>query len=79
MAALGGADKYRRADAHFCITTALTLAPASIVAPLEFLRLPVIAIIGYLVYAEELFILGLLGAIMIIGANILNLRRTEVN
>jgi len=65
--------------AHFCITTALTLAPASIVAPLEFLRLPLIALIGYLVYAEELFIFVLFGAIIIIGANILNLRRTEVN
>ena len=65
--------------AHFCITTALTLAPASIVAPLEFLRLPLIALIGYLVYAEELSIFVLFGAIIIIGANILNLRRTEVN
>ncbi|MBT5799688.1 MAG: EamA family transporter, partial [Alphaproteobacteria bacterium] len=55
------------------------LAPASIVAPLEFLRLSLIALIGYLVYAEELFIFVLFGAIIIIGANILNLRRTEVN
>ena len=63
--------------AHFCITTALTLAPASIVAPLEFLRLPLIAVIGYFVYAEalSLFILG--GAILIIGANIANLRKAE--
>ena len=63
--------------AHFCITTALTLAPASIVAPLEFLRLPLIAVIGYFVYAEalSLFILG--GAILIVGANIVNLRKAE--
>ena len=63
--------------AHFCITSALAQAPASIVEPLEFLRLPLIAVIGYFVYAEalSLFILG--GAILIIGANIANLRKAE--
>ena len=63
--------------AHFCITTALTLAPASIVAPLEFLRLPLIAVVGYLVYAEALSIFILVGAILIVGANIANLRNAE--
>ena len=63
--------------AHFCITTALTLAPASIVAPLEFLRLPLIAVIGYFVYAEALSLFTLGGAILIIGANIANLRKAE--
>ena len=63
--------------AHFCITTALTLAPASIVAPLEFLRLPLIAVVGYLVYAEALSIFILVGAILIVGANIANLRNAK--
>ena len=60
--------------AHFCITTALTLASATIVAPLEFLRLPVIAVAGYFVYAEALSIFVLIGAILIVGANIANIR-----
>ena len=60
--------------AHFCITTALTLASATIVAPLEFLRLPLIAVAGYFVYAEALSIFVLIGAILIIGANIANIR-----
>jgi len=60
--------------AHFCITTALTLASATIVAPLEFLRLPLIAVVGYFVYAEALSIFVLIGAILIIGANIVNIR-----
>ena len=64
-------------SAHFCITTALTLAPASIVAPLEFLRLPLIAVVGYLVYAEALSIFILFGAILIVGANIANLRNAK--
>ena len=60
--------------AHFCITTALTLAPANIAAPLEFLRLPLIAVVGYFVYAEALSIFVLLGAILIVVANIANIK-----
>ena len=60
--------------AHFCITSALTLAPASVVAPLEFLRLPLIAVVGYFAYDEALSIFVLIGAILIVGANIVNLK-----
>ena len=60
--------------AHLCITTALTLAPANIAAPLEFLRLPLIAVVGYFVYAEALSIFVLLGAILIVVANIANIK-----
>ena len=60
--------------AHFCITTALMLAPATVVAPLEFLRLPLIAVVGYFVYAEALSVFVFIGAILIIGANIANIR-----
>ena len=59
--------------AHLCITTALTLAPAAIVAPVDFLRLPVVAIVGLLVYAEALDPFVLLGAVVIFGANYLNI------
>lgn len=40
--------------AHFCITNALAIAPATVVVPIDFVRLPVIAIIGMLVYGEAL-------------------------
>ncbi|MGR3467426.1 MAG: DMT family transporter, partial [Shimia sp.] len=40
--------------AHFCMTTALSLAPASVVMPIDFVRLPVIALIGMAFYAEPL-------------------------
>ena len=63
--------------AHFCITSALTLAPASVVAPLEFLRLPLIAVVGYFAYDEALSIFVLIGAIMIVGANIANLKTRQ--
>ena len=61
--------------AHFCLTTALSLAPATLVTPVDFLRLPVIAIIGILVYAEPVDAFVIVGAIVIFGANYLNLWR----
>ena len=61
-------------SAHFCLTTALSLAPASIVMPIDFLRLPVIALVGWLLYAEALDPWILAGGAVILGANWLNLR-----
>ncbi|BBU56555.1 DMT transporter permease [Mameliella alba] len=59
--------------AHFCLTTALSLAPATVVMPIDFARLPVIALVGMLVYAEALDPLVLLGALVIFGANYANI------
>jgi drug/metabolite transporter (DMT)-like permease len=60
--------------AHFCLTKSLTLAPASIVMPIDFVRLPLIAIIGMLFYGEFVDIYVFLGAILILIANYLNLK-----
>ncbi|KPQ07263.1 MAG: Permeases of the drug/metabolite transporter (DMT) superfamily [Rhodobacteraceae bacterium HLUCCA12] len=62
-------------SAHFSLTSALGHAPASIVAPMEFARLPIIAMIGFWLYAEALDPLVFLGAAIIVSANSLNLRR----
>ena len=59
--------------AHFCLTSALSVAPASVVMPLDFVRLPVIALIGVMLYAEPLDPMVLLGAALIFGANYLNI------
>lgn len=61
--------------AHFCLTTALSLAPATLITPVDFLRLPVIAIIGVLVYSEPVDAFVILGATVIFGANYLNIWR----
>ncbi|MCY4101612.1 MAG: DMT family transporter [Rhodobacteraceae bacterium] len=58
--------------AHYCITRALELAPAVIVAPLDFLRLPLIAVIGMLFYGEIIDIFIISGAILIVCANYAN-------
>jgi len=60
--------------AHFCLTTALKLAPATVVMPIDFIRLPLIAVIGMLLYAEALDPWVFLGAAVIFGANYLNIR-----
>jgi drug/metabolite transporter (DMT)-like permease len=59
--------------AHFSLTRALTLAPASVVAPMEFARLPVIAVVGMLLYGEPLEIAVLFGAVLILAGNTANI------
>ncbi|WP_323764286.1 DMT family transporter [Marinovum sp.] len=59
--------------AHFCLTTALKLAPAAVVMPIDFARLPVIALVGMWVYFEPLDLLVLAGAAIIFGGNYLNI------
>ena len=60
-------------SAHFCITTALSLAPATIVLPIDFGRLPVIALIGLWLYGEPVNLAVILGALVIFAANYLNI------
>lgn len=59
--------------AHLCITSALKLAPATIVMPIDFTRLPLIAIIGMIFYNEPLDLWVIVGAIIIFGSNYLNI------
>lgn len=60
--------------AHFCLTTALSLAPASVIIPVDFLRLPVAIAIGWLLYGEQLELPVLLGAALILIGILTNLR-----
>lgn len=59
--------------AHFCLTTALSIAPATVVVPMDFARLPVIAIAAMLLYGEPLELWVFVGAAIIFGANYLNI------
>lgn len=60
--------------AHACLTTALSLAPASVVIPIDFTRLPLIALIGALFYDEPIGWALVVGAGLIIAANLINIR-----
>ncbi len=64
--------------AHFCLTKALSLVPATIVAPLDFVRLPAIAVVGLIVYSEPIDIWVIMGALLIFSGNYLNLSRQNV-
>jgi drug/metabolite transporter (DMT)-like permease len=61
-------------SAHYALTSALGYAPASIVAPMEFVRLPVVALVGMALYGEPLSPAVLVGAAVIILGNLVNLR-----
>ena len=63
--------------AHFCLTSALSIAPAAVVMPIDFVRLPVIAVVGALVYAEALDPFVFLGAAFIFAGNYLNITRGQ--
>ncbi|MBC9246456.1 DMT family transporter [Paracoccus sp. 11-3] len=60
--------------AHFCIASALKLAPATLVMPFDFLRLPVIAVVGLLLYNEPIGPWVIVGGALILGGNYLNIR-----
>lgn len=59
--------------AHLCLTNALAVAPATVVVPLDFVRLPVIALVGMALYGEALDVYVVLGAAIIFIANYLNI------
>ena len=61
-------------SAHYCLTSALGAAPASLVAPMEFIRLPIIALIGMLIYGEPILISVFIGALLIVTGNLINIR-----
>lgn len=64
--------------AHFCLTTALGIAPAMIVMPMDFLRLPALAIVGLILYGEPITLAILAGSVLILCGNFLNLRSEVV-
>lgn len=59
--------------AHYSLTSALGYAPASIVAPMEFVRLPVITAVGLWLYGEPVSAAVGVGAILILTGNLIGL------
>jgi len=62
-------------SAHFCLGKALSLAPATIVAPMDFIRLPIAAMVGVLLYREPLLATVFIGGGVILLANYLNIKQ----
>jgi drug/metabolite transporter (DMT)-like permease len=57
---------------HLCLTNAFRSGDAIVVIPLDFLRIPLIAVVGYAFYAERLDPFVFLGAAFIIGGILWN-------
>ncbi|WP_146686640.1 DMT family transporter [Bradyrhizobium canariense] len=61
---------------HYCMARAMLHADATVVVPMDFLRVPLTAIAGWLIYSERLDVFTVLGAILILTGNLLNLKPT---
>ena len=59
---------------HWCLTNAFRAGDASMVMPLDFMRIPLIAVVGWWLYGESLDPLVFLGAGLIITGILWNLR-----
>ncbi len=60
--------------AHYCLARALVHGEATVVMPMDFLRLPLMGLVGWLVYAERLDAYAAAGALLILAGNLLTLR-----
>jgi len=59
---------------HYCLSNAFRAGDATLVVPLDFMRIPLIAVVGWAFYGEKLDIFVLLGALIIVTGVLWNLR-----
>jgi len=59
---------------HYCMARAMLHADATVVIPMDFLRVPLTATVGWLIYSERLDLFTVLGAALILTGNLLNLK-----
>jgi drug/metabolite transporter (DMT)-like permease len=59
---------------HYCMARALLHADATIVVPMDFLRVPLAALTGWLGYSEKVDAYVAAGAALILAGNLLNLK-----
>jgi drug/metabolite transporter (DMT)-like permease len=65
--------------AHYCMTRAFKIADAMVVAPVDFFRLPLIAVVGALFYAEPFDPAVILGAALIFAGVYFSISREHVH
>ena len=59
---------------HYCLSNAFRAGDATLVVPLDFMRIPLIAVVGWAFYGERLDIFVPIGALIIIAGVLWNLR-----
>jgi drug/metabolite transporter (DMT)-like permease len=57
---------------HYCLTQATSAVDATVVGPLDFMRVPLTALMGFALYGEPLTIYLFLGALLIFAGNLMN-------
>lgn len=62
------------AFAHYCLARALVHGEATVVMPMDFLRLPLMGLVGWAIYSEGLDAYAVAGAVLILAGNLLSLR-----
>ncbi|TIU96472.1 MAG: DMT family transporter [Mesorhizobium sp.] len=62
-------------SSHFCMARALAYADATVISPMDFLRVPLSALIGWLLYHEQIDAFTAGGALLILLGNLLNLQK----
>jgi drug/metabolite transporter (DMT)-like permease len=63
---------------HYCLSNAFRSGDATLVVPLDFMRIPLIAVVGWALYSEPLDIFVLLGALIIVIGVLWNLRAESI-
>jgi drug/metabolite transporter (DMT)-like permease len=59
---------------HYCLSNAFRSGDATLVVPLDFMRIPLITVVGWAFYGERLDMFVLLGALIIVSGVLWNLR-----
>ena len=62
-------------SAHYCLTRAMQHADVTTIVTLDFLRLPLIAGVGVLLYQETFELSLIIGGLIMLGANLVGVRR----
>ncbi len=60
---------------HYCMARAMLYADATVVIPMDFIRVPATAIAGWLIYSEGIDAFTVAGATLILLGNLLNLKQ----
>lgn len=62
---------------HYCMARAMQHADATVVVPMDFLRVPLTALAGWAIYAERVDLLTVLGTLLILSGNVFNIWRSK--
>jgi drug/metabolite transporter (DMT)-like permease len=61
-------------SSHYCLRNAFRVGDATLVVPLDFLRVPLIALVGWAFFSESLDIWGIVGSFVIVAGLFWNLQ-----